>query len=333
MVRIEGIKDFMCLREEQQSDILRGLKFKERLFSFLENRQSKEVKEKRQVDCKHCCGSGKILLEPRNNADIHASQIHLCPRKLWFDLKGYGNKYSQKPAPQLQLIFDHGTKLHDMLQEYGMQGAWKSADFTTYLPEARLLPTREECIEKGVDFYPLAAKFRIRSSIDAVIKNFVVEDVRGLGTVVIDVIQEIKSISSAGLAKLDGPKPVHKKQGTLYQAVTNIPICVYMYYGKDDGKGGEGNLKFYAQRFDGYVWAEVEDKINEVLLMEDEEDPDFAMPIERTAWTYDKAECVGTEYNSPCQYYGTVCKPSDTVEASLVTARRGRKKKNELPKD
>jgi len=28
-----------------------------------------------------------------------------------------------------------------------------------------------------------------------------------------------------------------------------------------------------------------------------------------------------------------VCKPSDTVEASLVTARRGRKKKNELPKD
>ena len=126
MVRINGIKEFMSLREEQQSDILRGLKFKERLFSFLENRQSKEVKEKRQVDCKHCCGSGKILLEPRNNADIHASQIHLCPRKLWFDLKGYGNKYSQKPAPQLQLIFDHGTKLHDMLQEYGMQGAWKS---------------------------------------------------------------------------------------------------------------------------------------------------------------------------------------------------------------
>ena len=45
MVRIDSIRSFLNLREDQQSDILRGLKMKERLFTFLENRQTKEVKE------------------------------------------------------------------------------------------------------------------------------------------------------------------------------------------------------------------------------------------------------------------------------------------------
>lgn len=327
MVRIDSIRSFLNLREDQQSDILRGLKMKERLFTFLENRQTKEVKERHTVSCRGCSGTGKVIIEPRNNADVHASQIHLCSRKLWFDLKGHGNTYKQKPSPQLQLIFDHGTKLHDMLQEYGEKGAWKSADITTYHPEHKLLPSREECLEKGAEFYPLAAKLKIRSSIDAVLKNFVVEDVRGLGTVVVDVIHEYKSISTAGLAKLDGPKPVHRMQGTLYQAVINVPICVYIYYGKDDGKdSGEGNLKIYPQRFDGYVWGVVEDKINEILLVEDEEDPDMAIPLERSSWMLDKSECVGTEYNSPCQYYGNVCKPSDLIEPSLITRKVRRKK-------
>ena len=62
MVKIDGIRSFLNLREDQQSDILRGLKMKERLFTFLENRQTKEVKERHTVSCRGCSGTGKVML-------------------------------------------------------------------------------------------------------------------------------------------------------------------------------------------------------------------------------------------------------------------------------
>lgn len=321
---INTIAKFLALTEPQQSDILRGIRHKERLESFLENRGSKEVKEAHTVTCKHCEGKGTIVIEPRNNDDIHASQIHSCPRKIWFDLKKYGNTYRQKVSSDLQMIFDHGTKLHDMLQEYGMQGAWKTDPFTTYEPEFRLLPDEEECLKKGVPFFPLVKKYKVRSSVDAVIRGYRVDEVRDIGTVYIDLIQEIKSISASGLAYLDGPKAVHKKQATLYQGLLDIPVCVFIYYGKDDKR------HFYPQRFDGYIWGELEDKINEILFMEDQENPNLAVPIEKTAWTYDREECIGGKYTSACQYYQKVCFPGIVAEPFIPVTevkKRGRPRK------
>lgn len=319
---INSIAKFMELSEPQQSDILRGIKMKEMLFEFLENKEKTNIVEAHKVVCNHCEGKGTIELEPRNNNDIHASSIHLCPRKLWFDVKGYGNAVQQKNSPILQLIFKHGSKLHEMLQEYGLQGAWKTDEFTTYEPEVKILPSEEECLQKGVEFFPLAKKYKVRSAIDARIKRFRVDNVRDIGTVWVDVLKEYKSIAAGGFAYLTGPKQVHKMQGTLYQALTNVPIMVYAYFSKGD------DFMCYPQKFDGFIWGQIEDKINEVLLMEDEVDPDIAVSLENTAWNYNKEECTGNKYNSPCVYYNKFCFPEKNLIPQEVVKKRGRKKKD-----
>ena len=201
-MRIDTIAKFLSLSEPQQSDILRGVKEShEKLLEAFLIRDG-EIKEAHYVKCKHCDGKGEIFLEPRNNDDIHASQIHNCPRKLWFDLKKYGNIHRQSVSADLQMIFDHGKALHDMIQTYGKKGAWKNGPDTTYEPEFQLLPDEVECAEKGIPFLPLVKQYKVRSSIDAVIRNYRVDNVRDIGTVYIDLIQEIKSISASGLAYL-----------------------------------------------------------------------------------------------------------------------------------
>lgn len=315
-MKISSIRQFLALSEEQQSDILHNINTKEHLYNWLGNRKGKDVTPQ-WVPCNKCSGKGEIYLEARDNNYIHASQIHLCPRKLWFDLKGKGNDFPAEVHPKLQLIFDHGTYLHEMLQNYGLRGAWPG----TYQPEVKLLPTEAECALKGVYPYPLAIKHQIKSSVDAVIRDYPVQT-KTMGLVYLDIVHEYKSIGSHGYAALVGPKPVHKKQASIYQAVLDVPVAVYIYYDKD-----KDDLACYPNKFDGYVWGEVEDKIQEIMFTADMEDAEIAVPIERTAYTYDKKECTGGQYNSPCNYYDKLCFPEAKPELITIKRKPGRPKK------
>jgi hypothetical protein len=92
-LKINSIREFFALTEDQQSEILRNLNTKEHLYHYLENRKGKDVTPQ-WVPCNKCSGKGEIFLDARDNNYLHASQIHLCPRKLWFDLKGKGNDFN-----------------------------------------------------------------------------------------------------------------------------------------------------------------------------------------------------------------------------------------------
>jgi hypothetical protein len=310
-LKINSIREFFALEEDQQSEILANLNTKEHLYTYLENRKGKDVTPQ-WVPCNKCSGKGEIFLDARDNNYLHASQIHLCPRKLWFDLKGKGNDFPADVGAKLQLIFDHGSYLHEMLQNYGLRKAWPGE----YLPEVKLLPTLEECTQKSVYPYPLAIKYQIKSSVDAVIRNYKVQT--SFGEVFIDVVHEYKSIGNNGYEALVGPKPVHKKQASIYQAVLDIPVVDYIYYNKD-----KDDIRCYPSKFDGYVWAEVEDKIQEILLTVDFEDAEEAIPNEKAACTYNKSECTGSMYSSPCNYYNKLCFP----EFEKVIKKIGRPKK------
>ena len=322
---ISSIRQFFQLSQIQQSDILRYLEgTKERFFTWLEREKFKHEVEPRWVACNKCSGSGQVFIEPRDNSGIHASQIHLCKRKLWFDTKGYGNQFVQQNSAKLNLIFDHGTALHDMLQGYGLKGAYGA----NYTPEVKLLPTEEQCLSKGVPAYPLALKYQVKSSVDGVLRLVEIPNVTGIGTVYIDIVEEYKSIGSNGYSQLKEPKAVHKMQGTLYQAVLDVPIIRFWYYDKD-----HDDLKIYPCRFDGYVWAEVEDKIQEVLFMADQEDAKEAIPDHKSAGILNPSECTGGAYSSACMYYKKICfppieVPDVVIPVEMVKKKLGRPKKH-----
>lgn len=326
MLSITSIRQFLSLTNQQQADILNGLHPREQLLNWLEKKRPKLEIEPHWVKCNKCSGSGQIFLEPRDNNGIHASQIHLCKRKLWFDVKGYGNHHQAENSGKLNLIFDHGTALHEMLQGYGSKGAWGP----NYFPEIKLLPTQEQCVAKGLPAYPLALKHQIKSSVDAAVYQVQVDNVTSLGSVLVDTGHEYKSIGSNGYKQLTDAKAVHKMQGTLYQAVLDIPIMVYIYYDKD-----HDDIKCYPTKFDGYIWAEVEDKIQEVLFMADQEDAVAAIPDHKSSGVLNPVECIGGPYTSACMYYGKICHPpikqaerTEQVIPVEIVKKRGRPKKN-----
>ena len=321
---IQGIQQFFQLTDQQQTEILNGLKTKERLYEYLERQRPKKEIIPHWATCNKCNGSGQVFIEPRDNNGVHASQIHLCKRKLWFDVKGYGNNHQSENAAKLQMIFDHGTALHEMLQHYGSKGAWGPY----YEPEVKLLPTVEQCQAKNVPVYPLAIKYQIKSSVDAAVRKVQIDNVTGIGTVFIDVVHEYKSIGSNGYGSLETAKPVHKMQAIIYQACLNIPITVFIYYNKD-----KDDLKCIPVKFDGYVWAQVEDKIIEVLAQIDEEDATLAIPDHLSAGILNPSECTGGAYSSACMYYKKICFPPIVEpEPKLIPAITLVKKKVGRPK-
>ncbi len=322
---ISSIQQFLTLTPEQQGDILRNIKTKEKLEEFLEKRNDKKKRGgSYSFACGNCEGKGEIEVEERNNNDLHASAIHSCKKRLLYDIKGMSYLAVIRNSPRLQLIFDHGSYLHEMLQGYGARGAWCPKE--NYKAEMKILPNEEEAIRKGQPVLPLAIQYQVRSSVDAILWGVEVPGVRDIGTVTINIVHEYKSISSRGYDYLRAPKPAHLQQASIYSALYDIPIVVFVYYSKDDDR-----IMDFPCRFDPFLWAEVEHKITDVLSYKDSEEE---MPWEKTSAHSDPEECYGKlrdgeQIMSPCPYYAT-CKPPVTPpsrkeksEAKKVTVVKG----------
>lgn len=312
MLEINTISDFYLLSPEQRGDICRNIKTVDRLKIYLQSLNNQPIKEKDPswIPCKKCEKRGWILDEKeerRNDADIHASQIHRCIKNIWFSCTPYVFERKSNVDSKGRMIFDHGHMLHHMLQGYGKKGAWGDPKF--YQDEVKIYPSYSEAKENGAHELPEAVKYHVRSSVDAILWRYIVPDIRGIGDVSVRLIHEYKSISPGkptkdgglygGYASLKGPKPEHKQQASIYMQCFNVPITVFLYY----DKGGDQIAEFPVP-YDQLTWNIVRGKIKKVLdYVERNEMP----PWEVTDAVLNPIECTR------CEYFD-ICKPPKKFE-------------------
>jgi CRISPR/Cas system-associated exonuclease Cas4 (RecB family) len=136
---------------------------------------------------------------------FHPSQIGQCLRKLWFRQNGApvstyptGDDYLRQ-----HFTFEIGTYAHVLIQNL--------------ISRAGLLIRREVPIRND--------KRKILGHADGILR---LDGGKQL--------LEIKTINSRGFAKLDGPKPEHKMQTTVYMAELKLPTTIFVYYEKDAGQ-------------------------------------------------------------------------------------------------
>jgi len=302
MIEINTIQDFYALTREQRGDICRNLNTVGRLKEYLKSLNEPKPVSNDWKPCGKCGMKGWVMEEheERNNADIHASQIHKCLKNLWYGCTDYVAQRKAIVAPELRLIFDHGHMLHHMLQSYGKKGAWCDPQY--YHAEVPIVPDAGEARERKAHILPDAIKYRIRSNPDAIIWKYIVHDIRGLGDVCIRLMHEYKSISPGfanaegkllgGYAGLTGPKKEHKQQGMIYLKCFDIPLIVYIYYNK-----GNDQIADFPVPFDHLTWNMVRGKIDKVLdYAEKQEMP----PWEETSAILDSSECKTCDYVDIC---------------------------------
>lgn len=310
MLEINTIQDFFALSPEQRGDICRNIKTVDRLKDYLRSLNiKKEAPPPQWIPCKKCETKGWVYEEheERNNADIHASTIHKCLKHIWYNCAGYSDQAINNITPEGRLVFDHGHALHHMFQSYGRRGAWGSP--SDYQAEVTILPTEIEAIEKKTHVLPEAIKYRVRSSVDAVLWKYVVPNVRGLGDVSVRLIHEYKSIGPGkpkkdgtlfgGFADLKGPKVEHKQQIAVYQHCLNVPIAVVIYYDK-----GFDRFADFPVPYDSITWNYVRGRIDRVLQLAD---TNTIPPWEETSAVFNPSEC------SYCEF-AHICKPPRNLE-------------------
>lgn len=293
MLTINTIQDFMALPMMQQEEILRGIRAKDRLDQFLlKQNGAQPVAPPHWVKCSRCHPDypGWHWKEQhlRDNSDIHPSQIDKCLKYLVLCCSGYAEQHEEVVDARMRMIFDMGHAWHHTLQSYGMRGAW--CDPEDYKTEAPMDP--EGLAFDGTPALPIAAEYWIKGHADAVLEKYLLSTPT-LGDVSIRLIHEYKSIKSSGYEKLNRPKPEHKKQATIYSAVFNVPVVVYLYANKDTC-----NIADFPVPFDYTIWNEVVQKVKAVQYYVNNDQP---VPWEHTAAVLSPSECNYCGLKKVCQ--------------------------------
>lgn len=309
MLELHSISAFNALPPNLQAEVQKALRTKDRLDDFLctlNKKTGETVKPSHQArwepcrhckpdgpgTCRHCAATehpGWVWVEQgRNDADIHPSQINKCLKLLWYSCNGFVDRLEEFVDPRLRLIFDLGHAWHGTVQGYGKQGAW--CDPAHYLPESAIDP--DAVGPDGAPVLPVAQRFWIRGSADALITNYICQNVPGLGDVSVRLIHEYKTINASGFAKLTRPKPEHKFQATIYSAVFDAPLVVYLYTNKDNCQTAD-----FPVAFDHTIWSEIAQKVDKVQLYTNNgQEP----PWEETSAVKDQRECLECGYRNLC---------------------------------
>lgn len=298
MLELNTIAEFQALPTNLQAEVQKALKTKDRLDEYLRTLNKKAGEEVKPSAAAHWeeCLKCKPLGQPgwlwveqsRDDSDIHPSQINKCLKFLYLSCTGQVASMEEFVEPRLRLIFDMGHAWHDTVQRYGRKGAWCAPEH--YHPEAKIDPNATA--HDGTPLLPIAHQYWIRGSADAVIDKYVCNNVPGLGDVSVRLIHEYKTINSNGFSKLTRPKPEHKFQATIYSAVFDAPIVVYLYTNKDNCY-----LADYPVAFDNGIWGEVTQKIKKVQHYVDSGQ---APPWEETSAVKNASECMECGFRKLC---------------------------------
>lgn len=294
MLEINTIEDFFALSPQQRDEIQKAIRTKDRLEDFLRS-QNKRIgsiikTEPHWERCNKCKDHPGWLLKGggRDDSDIHPSQINKCLKFLYYSCAGYADRLEEFIEPRLQMIFDLGHAWHSIVQRYGQKGAWCAP--SQYHPEVPIDP--DAMAHDGTPIMPVAHKYWIRGHVDALIDKYYIENVPGTGPVSIRLIHEYKTINSSQYSKLTRPKPEHKFQATIYAAVFNVPIVVYLYTSKDDCKTID-----YPVPFDHSIWSEV---VNKIQTVQDFINKDQEPPWEMTSAVLEPSECEKCGFRGTC---------------------------------
>lgn len=299
MLEINTVAEFLALPTPLRDEIQKAIRAKDRLDNWLRSQNKRTGVDIPKIEphwapCKSCGKWGQpgwVWREEheRDNSDIHPSQIHKCMKALWFACAGYADQLEEFIDARTQMIFDIGHLWHSIVQRYGTKGAWGPPEL--YHPEVPIDP--DATAFDGTPVHPLASHYWIKGHVDAVIDKYYLEDVPGIGEMSIRLVHEYKTINSAQYGRLLRPKPEHKYQATIYAAVLDIPIVVYLYTNKDDCKTAD-----FPVPFDHTIWNEVAAKITQVQhYVNNNETP----PWELTAAVQNPAECESCGFRKSCQ--------------------------------
>lgn len=305
MLEINTIADFAALPGNLQSEVMKAVRVKDRLDQYLRstNKKAGPRPEPKWVPCKgclpgepgtcrHCAAWGQAgwiwrAFEGRDASDIHPSQINKCIKALWYSCNGFADYLEEYVEPRIMMIFALGHAWHDIMQGWGRKGAWCAPEL--YHAETQIDP--DAVTFDGQPVLPLAKQLWIRGAADAVIDKYLCQ-VPGIGDVSIRMVHEYKTMNSANYGKLTRPKPEHKFQATIYSAVFDAPLVVYVYTNKDTC-----DTKDYPVSFDHTIWQSITTKISQVQEFTNNEQ---MPPWELTAATLGASECMDCGYRKLC---------------------------------
>jgi hypothetical protein len=300
MLEIMTIGDFMALHPTQREEIQKALKVRDRLDKWLDytiNAKRPPMLQAEWKKCRFCDEAGAVhneagcwaLSEPRDNSDIHPSQVTKCIKKLWYDCAGFTQQAEEIIDPRTQRTFDLGHAWHHTVQGYGRRGAW--SDPSDYRDEVPFDP--DMVTERGDPKFPVAKQFLLHGSVDAIISRYIIPQVPMLGDVMVRMVHEYKTINSNGFQNLKKPKPEHKWQAMIYAAVFDIPLVVFLYLNKDTSAQID-----YPISFDPILWGQIQQKIEIVkYYLQVEQMP----PWDITSAVRDPAECKQCGYVKICR--------------------------------
>lgn len=284
-VQVLTIDQWKRLDFQVQDAILRNIKLKDRLHVWIKEQRAKQMKPTDDPVYRPCSGceqTGWVLKEPRYPG-IHPSQvIHQCMLRIFWEMQG--KEAVQKHEARLLLIFDFGTALHHMMQGYGEKGAWG--------------PHYKKEVPINVDTQELAKHLMLEGSADA--ENILTLDIEGHPFYEVGLIHEYKSINSENYSKLTvRPKPDHKLQASVYAAVLDRPIVVYLYMNKNDS-----SISDFPVPFDESLWSSLYTKCATLVDHYDryaEDERRGALPVLPPATV--SFACKDCQYSDSCSAY------------------------------
>jgi CRISPR/Cas system-associated exonuclease Cas4 (RecB family) len=298
MLEINTINEFLSLPTNVRDEIQKAIRTKDRLENFLlsmNKRSGQQIKPSEQggwEQCPKCLPTGYpgwVYKEAgRDDSDIHPSQINKCLKFLYYSCAGYTSHMEEIIDSRLRMIFDLGHAWHNVVQRYGQMGAW--GDPKHYRKEVAIDP--DAVTHDGHPILPIAHQFWLRGHVDGILDRYEIPNVPGVGDVAIRIVHEYKTINDGQYKKLTRPKPEHKYQATIYSAVFDIPLVVYLYVNKDNCY-----LADFPVPFDHTIWNEIVAKCYRVQYYVESNMPP---PWEETSAVLNPAECENCAFRKLC---------------------------------
>ena len=268
IVQLHTLEQWSVQPPEIRAELLRSIQLKERIWRYLDARQAQPARSEVEWSrCKTCNSSwpfrghqqpGFILKEPRYDG-LHPSQIGgECLLKIYWEMQGLEGRDTFEP--RMQFLLDFGTEIHNLIQDYGEDGAFG--------------PFYRKEVPISGDYQELARALMLEGSADA--ENVLSLEIPLLvpDTVFeLAVVHEYKSSGTQAFDALTQPKPKHVQQAMLYGAALNRPVVVYVYVNKNDS-----NIKDYAVQFDPVRWSDILSKTSFLVQHFNNNTPPEATP-------------------------------------------------------